>query len=119
MDPLCDPSVDMCSEGEALVRPGANDLVQMAITYYLNILLVPISVYLQFFLINYTPMDENTGTDGWSFIFLWFMMLVYHVVIFLPPALTLTLYLLFGSNFFLFAWTDNLALYFVTMGTLD
>ena len=36
---------------------------------------------------------------------------------FVFPALTLTFYLLFGANFFLFAWTDNLGLYFVTHGT--
>ena len=39
------------------------------------------------------------------------------MIIFLPPALTLSLYLLFGSNFFLFGWTDNLGLYFITKGT--
>ena len=35
----------MCSEGDVLVRPGANSLVQMNIVYYYNILLVPISVW--------------------------------------------------------------------------
>ena len=119
MDALCDPSVDMCNDGEALVRPGSNDLVQMTLTYYLNILLVPISLYVMFFLMERTPMEEETGTDGWSFIFIWLVMIAYHVVIFLPPALTLTIYLIFGSNLFLFGWTDDLALYFITMGTLD
>ena len=46
-------------------------------------------------------------------------MIAYHVIIFLPPALTLMLYIVFGSDFFLFAWTDNLSLYFITRGTLD
>ena len=47
------------------------------------------------------------------------MMTVYHVVVYLPPALTLTFYLFFGSNFFLFSWTDEASLYFITQGTLD
>ena len=46
MTALCEPAVEICSEGAALLRPGPGDLVQMNLTYYLNILLVPISIWL-------------------------------------------------------------------------
>ena len=40
--------------------------------------------------------------------------LVWSVLIFLIPMLSLFFYALFGSSFFLFAWTDNVALWSVT-----
>ena len=63
MTALCDPAVEMCSEGATLLRPGPGDLVQMDLTYYFNILLVPISVYLMVLLGELTPWQETTGTE--------------------------------------------------------
>ena len=40
-----------------------------------------------------------------------------HIFVWTIPTVTLIFYLVFGANFFLFAWTDNLALYFITDAT--
>ena len=99
---MCDPAVELCSDGDVLVRPDVGDLVQMNLTYFLNILLVPISIYMMVFLGNLSPWDEQTGTETFAFVLIWFVMIAYHVIIFTPPALTLLFYIVFGSDFFLF-----------------
>ena len=44
-------------------------------------------------------------------------MAAYHALIWVFPAMSLLLYIVFGSEFFLFRFTDDLSLYFVTKAT--
>ena len=64
-----------------------------------------------------TSFKYTTGTEQFAYVLIWFVMIAYHVVIYLLPSLTLVLYLLFGGNFILLRWTDNLGMYFITGGT--
>ena len=45
---------------------------------------------------------------------LWTLFTAYHILTYVLPAQVLSIYLLFGSDFFLFSWTDDMSLYFVT-----
>ena len=42
---------------------------------------------------------------------------LFHIIVWLVPTITLIFYLVFGADTFLFAWTDNLGLYFITEAT--
>ena len=116
---LCDPAIEFCSENDTLARPGVSSLLQLTLTYYANIWMVLVSILFLVWLDDVTPWKSSTGTEQFAYLLIWFLMILYHVVIFLPPALTLTIYLIFGSDFLLFRWTDNLSFYFVTQGTLN
>ena len=52
---------------------------------------------------------------GDALIYVWLYWL--HLFTWIIPTITLIFYLVFGANFFLFAWTDNLGLYFITDAT--
>ena len=58
--------------------------------------------------------DELTLGEFLAYLVMLIFFTGYHVLIYLPPALTLTFYMLFGTDFFLFQWTDTSGLYFIT-----
>ena len=103
---MCNPAVEACSAGEELVRPPVNALISLTITYFLNILLFPLSLSFMFGMGSF----ESDSWDILWFIFLWIASVALHVLVWAPPALTLLLYLIFGSSFFLFRFTDELDL---------
>ena len=97
-------------------------MVQLTTIYYANIAyLMPSLVYWGIWYINRD--SYITIVDPWeelweifAYVFMWFLFMGYHALVYLIPALTLSFYMLFGADFFLFQWTDNLGLYFITRG---
>ena len=97
-----------------MVRPPANDLVNLTIIYLLNILLIPFAAFIS--LLIYPDSDAG-GWDNVLWTWIWFFQTSWHAMIWVFPALTLLMYTAFGSSFFLFRFLDDLGLYFVTKAT--
>ena len=114
----CDPAIEQCGESDTLIRPSMTDLVQLTTVYYANIaFLMPSLVFWGIYrLENHPTNDMVTLWDVFAYVVMWFFFTGYHILVWLFPALTLTFYMLTSADFFLFRWTDNLGLYFVTQG---
>ena len=112
----CNPAIEQCGESDTLVRPGMTDLVQLTTIYYANIaFLMPSLVFWGVYRLENNPDgDMATIWDVFAYVFMWFFFTAYHILVWLFPALTLSFYMLTSGDFFLFRWTDNLGLYFVT-----
>ena len=120
----CNPAIEQCEAGDSLLRPATTHLVYLLLVYYTNLLQFPFSVFITIFLGDRLGIDDSFGGGGtasagygYFIIFVWALMYFWQVLVWAFPAWTLTSYLVFGSNFFLFRWTDDLAVYFIASGT--
>ena len=114
---LCDPGIEECGPDDSILRPGQTHLVYLNMVYFLNILLMPISIW-TFFI--YAARYDSNLIDDWNdlwHLLLWIVMGMWHALVWILPSLSLSIYMVFGANFFLFSWVDELALYFITSGT--
>ena len=68
---------------------------------------------------NIAELFDITISSSWGLDDLVYILFLYffHIFTWTIPTFTLIIYLVFGANFFLFAWSDNLALYFITDAT--
>ena len=103
--------------GDSLLRPASTHLVYLLLVYYTNLLEFPFLVFITIFLGERLGLGDSDASFGGYIVFLWALLYFWQVVVWAFPALTLTTYLVFGSNFFLFRWTDDLAVYFIASGT--
>ena len=113
---MCNPEIEQCSPNSNLVRPDSSDLLSLLLIYFANFFIFPISAI--FMRIIAGLFDHNLSEDwdlGDGIIYVWLYWL--HLFTWIIPTITLIFYLVFGANFFLFAWTDNLSLYFITDAT--
>ena len=115
---MCDPSIEQCESGDALLRPAVWDLVMLALNYFINIFIV----YFSFILAKDLEHEviksgKKRGCDEIiveSVLVIWDWMILASLVIWIPPCTTLTIYMIFGSSFVLFRWTDDLGIWFIT-----
>ena len=115
---MCDPAIEVCG-GAAITtdlpRPSIASLAKVDLIYYCNVpFLLP--VFWIYFVVLYElghyDEDRERGTGGYE-VLSWAFLLVGHVILFLVPAVVLTLYMffdkVFGSSWIL----ADLALFFV------
>ena len=113
---MCDPEIETCAADDQLVRPSFWSLFFMMNTYSWNVSVWGV-MFLAFFSYITNTMkitDYSQLSSLVSHFFIMTLFTAWSALIFSPAAQTLFIYLIFGSNFFLFRWTDNLGMWFVT-----
>ena len=115
---VCDPAIERCAEGDTLLRPGGGPLFWLMTNYFLNQWILVLSAVIATWLdLNVLNIEKYRGYELIFHFLMWYVMVFWDVLIWALPTFTLFLYLLFGSNFFLFRWTDEFGVWFITTAT--
>lgn len=113
---VCDPEYEMCSPDDELVRPSFWNLFWMIWVYGTNINVwgIYFTVFLAYIATNFAGISYSDLSSLASHFVMMTVFTAWSAIVFSPASWVLFIYLIFGSNFFLFKWTDNLGMWFVT-----
>ena len=101
---VCDPSLERCSDTEAILRPNSDDLTMLGLQYFVELFSVPL-IYSIVFAITGNNLDYFKDARDYVTILSW--------TVWLFPFTFVFLYLTFGSDFILFRLVDDVTIFMI------
>ena len=96
---MCDSLLENCQNiKDYSIRPDGSDLIKLTLLYYGNVALLPFSYFLVILATN--QMNEAPEESGGQVVS-WIYLLGAHMMLWIEPALIISLYMLSGSDSFL------------------